>query len=296
MKKSILCVFVIALLALGLAAQNKEEQAEFQKIRELFFKGKLAEALTAIDNGIKKYGESDLWLEGRFRVLMGLKKYEQAYQTALKKDKISKEKEPHNAVAVAMVAVNLKKNDEALNWLEEAVKRGFSSYGHLESKTFASLKDNKRFQAIIQKVKENLGIGKKAKDFTVALLSGEKFTLSRQTGKVVLVDFWAVWCSPCIKEMPNVKKTYAAYKDKGLEIIGISLDKDLDKLNEYLNKEDIQWKISCSGKEWKDETRKLYKVDGIPSTWLVDRKGVLRYSDLRGEELDKAIAKLIAEK
>ena len=95
--------------------------------------------------------------------------------------------------------------------------------------------------------------------------------------------------------MPNLKDVYSEFKDCGLEIIGISLDTDSKLLEEYLKETALPWKIACSLEGWSDNTAKLYKVNATPSTWLIDRKGILRYCDLRGATLRQAIEELMRE-
>ena len=82
-------------------------------------------------------------------------------------------------------------------------------------------------------------VGKKALDFDVKDLNGNDLSLEKYRGNVILLDFWAVWCGPCIAEMPNVKQVYEKYKDDNFQIIGISLDDSRDKLVGYLEKEEI---------------------------------------------------------
>lgn len=91
-------------------------------------------------------------------------------------------------------------------------------------------------------------IGKTVEDFTATDLEGKPISLKQYRGKVVLLDFWAVWCGPCIAEMPNLKKVYDLYKNKGFDIIGVSLDDDESKLREYLKENQITWRQVYSGK------------------------------------------------
>jgi peroxiredoxin len=139
-------------------------------------------------------------------------------------------------------------------------------------------------------------LGRKAKDFRITLLDGSAFTLSAQSGKVVLIDFWDVRCPPCRREMPVLKNLFKDFKDKGLEIVGISLDTDRALLEDYVKKEKLPWKISCSLDGWNDSTATLYKISATPSTWLIDRHGVARYYAVRGEDLRRAVEELVRER
>ena len=135
-------------------------------------------------------------------------------------------------------------------------------------------------------------IGKPALDFQVMDLKGEKLALAQYRGQVVLLDFWATWCPPCIAEMPNLKKTYEKYKAQKFQVIGISLDRSAEPLNAYIEKEKLGWL------HYWDKSRKvstMYKVGGIPSTFLIDGEGVIRKTNLRGSALKTAVAQLVQE-
>ena len=135
-------------------------------------------------------------------------------------------------------------------------------------------------------------IGKLALDFQVTDLKGEELSLEKYRGQVVLLDFWATWCGPCIAEIPSVKKTYEKYKDQKFQIIGISLDTSMKPLEAYIEKEELGWL------HYWDKSRQvstLYKVRGIPSTFLIDGEGVIRNTNLRGHALEHAVADLVKE-
>jgi len=257
---------------------------------------KLAEATEVINKAIQTFGEHPELLMQKLFLQMKQEKYKEALTTALRKDELVKDKSPFDCMDIVEVYIKLNNKDQALEWLEKAIDRGFTTLRSLDSPTLNLLKSDPRFEKIRKKMKDNIGFGKMAKDFTVKLNTGGDFQLSKQKGKVVLIDFWATWCGPCRKEIPNLKQYYQAFKGKGFEIIGISLDKQEAQLKEYLEKEKLPWKISFSGKFWNDETARLYKVHAIPSYWLVDKKGVLRHFGLRGEQLKKAVEELLAEK
>jgi thiol-disulfide isomerase/thioredoxin len=293
MKKIILSLILIAIMAFGLMA---DENADYEKGFKLFKEGKYSEALKMVNQSIKKYGETQKWLTGKFHLLMEMQKFDKALEVALKRDKLATKKSPWVCFDIAGLYVKMKKYDDAMTWLETAAERGFKDYTDIQTNDhFTPLKDHKRMAALIAKLKQNLGIGKPPKDFTVKTLDGKDFTLSKTKGKVLLIDFWATWCGPCVKEIPALKKYYDQFKPKGFEIIGVSLDKKKDKLTGYIKKETLKWPVSFSGKGWGDDTAKLYGVRSIPSTWLLDKKGNLRHFGLRGEALAKAIQTLLSE-
>lgn len=135
-------------------------------------------------------------------------------------------------------------------------------------------------------------IGKKAIDFQVEDLNGEALSLGKLQGQIVLLDFWATWCAPCKAEMPFVKSTYQKYKNQNFEIIGISLDQDLNELTTYLETEGITWPQYYDNG---DQISNLYQVQAIPTTYLIDSKGIIRYANLRGNALENAVRQLVLE-
>ena len=135
-------------------------------------------------------------------------------------------------------------------------------------------------------------INRPALDFQVTDLSGETLSLTQYRGQVVLLDFWATWCGPCIAEMPNVKATYAKHKHQKFEIIGISLDSSPAPLQAYIASEGLTWR-----QYWDSDSRisSMYNVRAIPSTFLIDGSGIIRQVNLRGAALETAVAALVQE-
>jgi len=125
-------------------------------------------------------------------------------------------------------------------------------------------------------------------------VDGKEVDISKLRGKVVLVDFWATWCGPCVKEVPNVKAAYDKLHPKGFEIIGISLDKSKDALNQFTKEKDMTWPQYFDGKFWRNDLVQRFDIHTIPRMWLVDKKGNLRDQDARTNLAEK-VEKLLAE-
>lgn len=145
--------------------------------------------------------------------------------------------------------------------------------------------------------------------FTAA--DGRKVDLADYRGKVVLIDFWATWCGPCIAEIPNIKRVYADYHDKGFEIVGISLENAKltpgdsseqitskleaarKKLREFTAKEGMPWPQYFDGKWWDNDISTKYAITSIPAMFLIDREGRVATTQARGEKLESEVKRLL---
>lgn len=125
---------------------------------------------------------------------------------------------------------------------------------------------------------------------------GETISLESLRGKVVLLDFWASWCGPCRRENPNVVKLYEKYKEKGFEILGVSLDKTRDRWVKAIADDNLTWLHISDLKGWQSEYGRLYGVSSIPQTVLLDEEGKIIARNLRGPALEQKLADIFSVK
>ena len=133
-------------------------------------------------------------------------------------------------------------------------------------------------------------IGQRIPDYEFADIDGKNRKLSDYIGKTtfLFVDIWASWCSPCRADIPNVKKTYEKYKDKGLTVLSISIDDDKNSWKNALQKENMPWEqlVLKNGNE-KDTLFKKYHLNGVPSTFLINKDGYIILINFQGDSLEK---------
>ena len=137
--------------------------------------------------------------------------------------------------------------------------------------------------------------GPKAIDFQVRDLNGNPLSLRKYRGKVILLDFWATWCGPCLTEMPNIKQIYQKYKNQNFQIIGISLDTNGSSLRSYLKREGITWPQFFDGAGWNNSIAQKYGINSIPRMYLIDGNGTIRKENVRGHALEIAVDELVRE-
>jgi thiol-disulfide isomerase/thioredoxin len=139
-------------------------------------------------------------------------------------------------------------------------------------------------------------LGALGKEFTLKgkTMEGTPIDLAKLKGKVVLVDFWATWCGPCVAEIPNIKKMYEKYHAKGFEVVGVSVDEDKDKLAEFLKDKKLPWSsIYDHGAKEGERMSEYYGVMAIPQAILVDQEGKVVALEARGPELGRMLARLL---
>ncbi len=163
---------------------------------------------------------------------------------------------------------------------------------------YDALSPNIKETAVGQRIKSKLdelaitSIGVKAPNFSAPTPTGDELALNDVLGKVTIVDFWAAWCKPCRAENPNIVKVYNKYHDKGLNILGVSLDRRAEDWTNAIEYDGLVWN-HVSNVQYFDEIAELYNVKAIPATFILDENGVIVAKDLRGPALEDKISQML---
>jgi thiol-disulfide isomerase/thioredoxin len=124
-------------------------------------------------------------------------------------------------------------------------------------------------------------------EFKFTAVDGREVDLTALRGRVVLVDFWATWCPPCVAEMPKLVELYTGYQSRGFEIVGISLDQSRKTLTDYIERHGLKWPHYFDGNGWGNSLSSGWGIESIPTKWLVDKAGhvqaVAAETDLEAE-------------
>jgi thiol-disulfide isomerase/thioredoxin len=135
--------------------------------------------------------------------------------------------------------------------------------------------------------------GQLADEIALPTISGDTISLSSLKGKIVLLDFWASWCGPCRSANKEFIKLYPKYKAKGFEILSVSLDDDMNKWKSAIKKDKITWLQVNDAGGWDAKTAVKWRIDAIPTTFLIDKDGTLLAMDMDAKQLDKALKQLL---
>lgn len=192
-------------------------------------------------------------------------------------------------------AVNLMASAYAIEILilpNKPIAQGVELYDNLAPEVRQSAAGRRLKERIDQLLDVN--VGGMAPEIDLTTPGGQNVKLSSLRGKYVLLDFWASWCGPCLREVPNVKAIYEDYKDKGFEIYGVSLDEpdQRDAWIAAIDKNGMDWIQVSSLKGWECPAARRYAVTGIPKMFLIDPEGRIIAMDLRGEALREKVASL----
>ena len=140
-----------------------------------------------------------------------------------------------------------------------------------------------------------LRIGEEAPTFNVTSVDGKPIDLAQYKGNVIIINFWATWCDPCIQEFPNAKKLYTKFKDKGVQFIGVSLDDDIEDLRGFVKQFEVGWPQIFDGKRWQGAIPGLYHIQAIPTMVLLDRESKVRYVGSDTEAVTRIVTTLLSE-
>jgi len=170
------------------------------------------------------------------------------------------------------------------------IKKIYNSF----SSDLKNTRPGKAIKARIDAI-ENIVIGNVAPDFKAKSPEGKEISLKQSLGKVTIIDFWASWCMPCRQENPNVVALYNEFHEKGLNIIGVSLDQPNDgaKWKQAIEQDKLTWPQISNLKGWQDPIAQKYNVKSIPATFILDASGKIVAKDLRGEELKAKVKELL---
>ncbi|HLW15443.1 MAG TPA: TlpA disulfide reductase family protein [Flavobacteriaceae bacterium] len=241
----------------------------------------MAELNTRASAVVQEHGQSSKEFQELEKEMMGYQKL----QADIGKNHI---KNNSNSIFSVMLVRNLLQTKQ-IN-AEEAEKM----ISHL-TPAIANHEQTKAIKELIEINKTNLSVGSIVPDFSAKTPEGDELALSdvMKQGKYTLIDFWAAWCGPCRVENPNLVKLYEAYHDKGLEIVGVSLDRNRKEWLGAIEKDKLTWHQISNLEFWNDPIAKQYQIRAIPASFVIDSNGKIVGKDLRGPQLHSFIGELL---
>jgi len=251
------------------------------------------DAYLALNNQLKEVNEKASTLQKEYRELYqakdeeGMKKLEAKFdeldneQKAIMKDYLKKT--PATPIGMYVIS-QVAGYDIVPSEIEPTFKK--------LSKEARNSPSGKEFAKRLQSAKKT-AVGQRALAFSQATPDGKMVSLDAFRGKYLLVDFWASWCGPCRQENPNVVKAYEKFKDRGFDILGVSLDDNKDKWLKAVEADKLAWTHVSDLKGWKNAAADLYGVRAIPQNVLIDPKGKIVAKNLRGDKLEEKLEELM---
>lgn len=196
----------------------------------------------------------------------------------------------------------IKDNPESLISLNLLIDRsGMGTYEELND-DFTMLGNKIKNSVEGKTLKERIAVlkrktsGQTVLDFTLNDLEGKPLNISQYKGQYVFIDFWASWCHPCRAEMPNVRKAYEKYKEKGFSVLGLSIDENDESWKKAVQQDGMPWPQIIDLKDRSKSVSGYYGIQGIPSNLLVDPNGKIIAIDLRGDMLHQKLAEVFTSK
>ncbi len=270
--------------------KTREEALAMMKKGLEAFDAAYAAALAANPNDPRKWKAASLDVQTtKARTLLGMP--ERAKPPISMEELLASPDADPKLKATASIMLVMESAQEAVEknataeWLVRAEK-------HL--KDFPDHPNNAMVEKYVASMKSAEELKTKPMELKFKAVDGREVDLEKLRGKVVLLDFWATWCGPCVAELPNVLKVYQEQHAKGFEIVGISLDSDKAALESFVKEKGMEWPQYFDGKGWENDISSKHGIQSIPAMWLLNKKGMLVSSSAR-ENLAELVTKLLAE-
>jgi len=260
---------------------------------------------TSFFNYIKKirtYGDKKVKLNTEYQVAIKLNEAEKIKNIVAKQERINQEEKEYRAEfanknannIVGIIALGDLMNLKILSPKE--VKEKYTSFNDtLKNSRLGKDLTARINNAIARASQKRIDIGSKAEDFSAPTPKGETLSLKGSLGKITIIDFWASWCKPCRMENPNVVRVYNKYHNKGLNIIGVSLDKKQESWVKAIDDDNLNWNHVSNLQFWQEPIARAYGVRSIPATFILDEEGNVIAKNLRGPALERKISELLGE-